>query len=330
MKTLDQLMEHPLLAQATHLGDHAPGGVEAEGFALPKQLAQPVEPEIGADCRVAGHDVGLARAKHQPRSLILEIDRVRRWLAAPGDDAWVFEDGDLMLLPPDGFAAFLTEADGVELAVGVDRGLVRVWKVVPVPYSLPEREVAALVVPSPPIAAWAEALGAPSWVSAAAGALAEGPSVARIAAAGLFARGFVPEEDEDAAFEQVASWVTALGAPLLSEIERAACDLAARVADDAEDLPETFELGADAAARAARRLGVDRDDLQSAWVALKLGGSGGALGSMLSDVDETAADASFALSDALADFAWSEDEAARWSALAWQDPMAWWIPELDA
>ena len=326
MKTLDQLVRHPLLAGATHLGDDLPAGGVAEGFVVASEHSIGT-PQLGDDCEVAGLDLGLCRERYDARSLIVDVSRVRRWLHGPGAGAVAFEDGELMLLPADVFVAFVVASegkDGADIIVGVEAGRVRAWRV-PVASSSDGASAPQGVAP-PPITWWSVALSAPGWLAEEASLMAEGAALERVAAAGLFARGCI-SEDDDAVYDKVSAWMGELG-DALAAVEAAACERAAQVGVAAEALPDAFGGGPEAAAAVAARLTYDRDHLQSVWVALRLAGAGRRLGEVLKGVDAAAADVSFALQDALGDHRWSDAEQERWYALGWQEPLSWWIPEL--
>ncbi len=178
----------------------------------------------------------------------------------------------------------------------------------------------------PDVASWASAAQAEGWLAETAVRLAAGPSaVERAAAAGVLARLWTPPEGgaiaaADHPRERVRAWVGALPADTLAALETRAVERAWALVERIADLDGLPDPVRDAEVASLVR---DRDDLQSVRRALRLGGAGSRLAEALALVDRTAAEHMSALADHLPALD-ADPDADRWSAVAWQEPDAWW------
>ncbi|MFZ5476830.1 MAG: hypothetical protein ACOZNI_08655 [Myxococcota bacterium] len=200
--------------------------------------------------------------------------------------------------------------------VDVRDGEVEVWAVADALASLPPSASTVPEVAAPDVAAWSA--GAEPWLAAAAAALAASPAVVdRLAAAGLLARLWT---EGDSPRERVRAWAKGLGAAALAAVETLAVG---RAWDLAERIAGVGELPGAIADEAVAAMVRERDDLQSVRRVLKLAGEGDRLVEALARADRAAAVHASALADHLP-HADDDPETDRWSAVAWQEPDAWW------
>ncbi|GDX83781.1 hypothetical protein LBMAG42_55920 [Deltaproteobacteria bacterium] len=168
-------------------------------------------------------------------------------------------------------------------------------------------------------------MGAAPWLRRAVAALAaQEASLPNAASAGLLALlwpppGGPPLATEALPRERVRSWILAATAEQRADLEHHAVSRAWSTAERIRELDSNPDSGPAEVAAIIEQ----RDDLQSVLRVLRLSGRGDELTHALRGLDATAQERFASLANVLP--ALSEDpQEARWMAVAWQEPGAWW------
>lgn len=183
-----------------------------------------------------------------------------------------------------------------------------------------EVEPAPPAIPASHSVRWAEQLQAEPWLRDAVAALAShGSGLSDAASAGLLARLWVPPRGVTLPREQrpgalARTWIEAATPEQRAALEQHAVYRAGELADSIPDIRDEAALLA---------LIEQRDDLQSVFRLLRLSGSGQTLERALAALDDEADDHLESFANLLPAITEGPD-AARWMAVAWQEPDAWW------
>jgi len=211
----------------------------------------------------------------------------------------------------------------------VERGRIEVWQferaAVFSPPAVPAAQPTSLPAPDVELALADPAVE--EWLSERVRALATSESsFERAAAVGLLLRLLAASTVDVVAWAR--DWAAGAEPDVVHAAEEEACEAGSSLAGDFDHLrtllvDEPAEAGSYAADLVARR-----DDLQSAWRALRIASGGAALGTVLVIADEQARVHLTEIAEALAS---TDLPTSDWlGAVAWQEPESWWGALQDA